>query len=500
MATGIEGPGWCDPGLDVRGGRYPLAVESAVLRMVDVLVPGVSTLTRSARYFSLYWALADYADRHDLDAVGCRELVRRCEVALAWLSMTHGTRSMHGVDRVVSLLAKGNSETMAELGAGSYSPRTWGFWSQYGGPCVTLGAVSVTNRALRPGRVRCPGEVSGLFAALFDLCRAHPVREEDLAELVGLGEDIGPESVDAAWVRDLLLGRSEDARSGKGNAETRWAAFRVLGRCVQLADSGVGARWTEMLRQSVAYGEHLDTDPVLAREPRAQAWRGTLLRHRTVGAWRVLWAELVGTVQKSGAGLRKDDLHEWIRESVPDSTVRQLVDDLPDTIDARGRPARAEDQVESRGGLIGSRLAVLLLGAQRDAELSGAALEAFRGGRRDTKQFLDPRWVRHQRDTHLDRSVGDLACVLVDDMLAQSQRVALRKARLDRSTGQLTMFTKLHRREDVYFTTGGAEGRGNVGLRIEQLGALATQLGVFDLADSGAASVTARGRRELELP
>ena len=69
--------------------------------MVDTLVPGVSTLTRSARYFSLYWALADYAGRHDLDAAACRQLVLRSEVALAWLSNTYGTGSAHGVDREI---------------------------------------------------------------------------------------------------------------------------------------------------------------------------------------------------------------------------------------------------------------------------------------------------------------------------------------------------------------------------------------------------------------
>ncbi|MFI6168537.1 hypothetical protein ACIBCN_17295 [Nocardia sp. NPDC051052] len=54
IATSIEGPLWCEPGLGFRSGRYPLAVESPVLSMVDKLVPGVSTLTRIARYYALY--------------------------------------------------------------------------------------------------------------------------------------------------------------------------------------------------------------------------------------------------------------------------------------------------------------------------------------------------------------------------------------------------------------------------------------------------------------
>jgi hypothetical protein len=81
----VEGPAWCAPGLATRSGVYPLAVEQPVMRMVSLLVPGVTTLTTIARYFSLYWALADFADSHDFDVTACRALVRNAEVALAWL-------------------------------------------------------------------------------------------------------------------------------------------------------------------------------------------------------------------------------------------------------------------------------------------------------------------------------------------------------------------------------------------------------------------------------
>lgn len=54
----VEGPGWSAPGVTDRTSRYPLAVETPVLRMVNVLVPGISTLSSSTRHFALYWALA----------------------------------------------------------------------------------------------------------------------------------------------------------------------------------------------------------------------------------------------------------------------------------------------------------------------------------------------------------------------------------------------------------------------------------------------------------
>lgn len=83
----VDGPAWCAPGLDTKGSRFPLRVEAPVMNLVDVLVPGVSTMTSNSRYFSLYWALADYAHDQDFDTLTCRTVLRRAEVALAWASV-----------------------------------------------------------------------------------------------------------------------------------------------------------------------------------------------------------------------------------------------------------------------------------------------------------------------------------------------------------------------------------------------------------------------------
>lgn len=89
MTADVEGPLWCAPGLVERAGRYPLAVEAPVMAGVDVLAPGVSTLTAYARYYSLYWAIAAHADAHGLDREACRRLVRRAAVGLAMISQAH---------------------------------------------------------------------------------------------------------------------------------------------------------------------------------------------------------------------------------------------------------------------------------------------------------------------------------------------------------------------------------------------------------------------------
>jgi hypothetical protein len=58
----VEGPQWSRSGLDVAAGRYPLSVERHVMRMVDHLVPGVTTVTPHARYYALHGLVAAHAD------------------------------------------------------------------------------------------------------------------------------------------------------------------------------------------------------------------------------------------------------------------------------------------------------------------------------------------------------------------------------------------------------------------------------------------------------
>lgn len=85
MTADIHGPAWALEGLGVRSGRYPLAVEGPVMRAVDRLVPGVSTVTRYIRYHSMYAAIAAHAGQNAWDIAACRQSVRRSEVLLAAL-------------------------------------------------------------------------------------------------------------------------------------------------------------------------------------------------------------------------------------------------------------------------------------------------------------------------------------------------------------------------------------------------------------------------------
>lgn len=92
-------------GIEQRSGRYPLRVEAPVLRAAELLVPGISSVTRYVRYYALYAALGAHAAEHDLDDAASLRLLRRSEVVLAGVSRTHDDPETwpgmaHAVDEV----------------------------------------------------------------------------------------------------------------------------------------------------------------------------------------------------------------------------------------------------------------------------------------------------------------------------------------------------------------------------------------------------------------
>jgi hypothetical protein len=142
-------------------------------------------------------------------------------------------------------------------------------------------------------------------------------------------------------------------------------------------------------------------------------------------------------------------------------------------------------------------IGVLLLGGFRLEHLDGEVLSAFLGGSAQRRVYLDPHWVRGQYTEYRSRSLGDFACALVDDMLAQSHRVALRKMRIE-SNGQMILPTKLHEREGRWFAES-AESGANIGVRAYQVGQICNQLGMFTETD-GVPAVTEAGCQLLGLP
>ena len=150
--------------------------------MVNTLVPGVSTLTDTVRYFSMYWAIGEFADRKKCDASESLTLIRRAEVALAWASLLEPVsgRGLHGADTLGGLLKKGKTDGLADTGPGSYSPRTWGYWSQYKGSAVVLGLATTERDALRSGPRECPAAIRDMFRPLLEIVDSRSPTHDDV--------------------------------------------------------------------------------------------------------------------------------------------------------------------------------------------------------------------------------------------------------------------------------------------------------------------------------
>ncbi|GAA2792450.1 hypothetical protein [Crossiella cryophila] len=188
----------------------------------------------------------------------------------------------------------------------------------------------------------------------------------------------------------------------------RRASLRMLARAAQLLPEAED--WQEAAEQAVAYDTHLTEDPVLRGLEAAQTWRGILLRRHSADAWRRWWATLAD----------HPDPHELTTQSLPDVTVAAFTADLPPHTDPQGHPAPAELTLTRRPPIPGA-LAVLLIGARRAESLRGKAKAAFLG---ETGVYLDPGFVAHRAESH--QSLRALGRQLVEDMLAQAHRIAVR--------------------------------------------------------------------------
>ena len=506
MTAVIDGPAWSAPGLVPHDNRYPLKVETAVQRAVTLLLPGVSTASEFVRYYALYAALAAHAEDHGLDGEECRELVRRSEVVLAGVSMLDEKASAswvraHGVDGVRPWFGDG-LDVRGAVNIGnekhSYSSRKSGFWGSYGGPSQILGTVAMEDNAFRVGRHTCPARVRELFAPLFSAARHDRLSRPELEGL----RPVGPQSTEwpeIPWLLDLFTATrkgTHEPGQWQPDDRRRRATIRMLGRATVLYGTDTSLTWTAMVESAVVFSDAPQNDPVLADIGEAAAWRGALLRNYSISAWRRLWAALVRTIGQAddSADRSAEDLQTWLAGQMPDMTVRAFMADLPPGMIGR-HPAPAEWTVladgSTRDPLTNVRL--LLLGSRRAQDLDGEARTVFLGRQ---SEILNPLWMAGCIREFEDRPLRDLAVRLVNDMLAQARRVALDKMRPD-AGGRLQVYSRIHERNGRYYKTRD-EGDTTIGTRLEVMAGIAVQLGLIDVADDDAATVTGKGSAVLE--
>ncbi|MFE1291767.1 hypothetical protein [Streptomyces sp. NPDC058751] len=450
------------------------------MRMVDHLVPGVTAVTPHARYYALHGLVAAHADANGLTASVAQTLLRRAEVALAAVSFAHHPQALewlpraHGVDALARRLHTG-TVAVAEAeapGKDGYVRNSWGFWGPYAGSEISLGILD-------PGPMPTPGPrldktaVRDGLGELLDLAAEDTLYVDDL---VSLGDRLcvcaGGDRPDGAWVANLMCEHGASAGAGS-RSTTRRQTIQLLARVV--ATHPV-VRFTRDVGHVLAFGDFLTTDAVTSDIDTAAAWRGVMLRNYSVGAWRRLWSWLVEQIDGL---LPIEELADRFAEELPDMTVDAFLSSLPATQSTTGAPLPAEHDLRWAGDPLPlAELRVLATSARRVDELTGRVRDAFLGQR---GVELGPEWVQRRLDEARPMKLRVVARRLTYDLVARSQRIALAKARR-RANGTLWLPTRLHERGGLLYRTS-QEGRGDVGLRLDQLGTVLATCGVLHFQD-----------------
>ena len=488
----LQGPAWSAPGLEIAAGRYPLSVERHVMRMADLLVPGVTTVTPHGRYYALHALIADEAERRGFSDGETQRLLRRAEVALAAVSWSHedgdtGLPRAHGTDALAWRLHTGLIDVAeaSQPGQTGYVRSSWGFWPPYSASEISLGVLAPGGMP-KPGPNCDAAAVRDGLGDLLDLAERSELVVDELGSYGALCVCAGGDAADGRWLAGLLCGGPEaDPRSPEG---TRRETIRLVTRVMETHHVG---NVTDDVGPVVAFGDFATHDEVISSLAATAVWRGVILRNYSVGAWRRLWSWLVEQVK----GLtRYQDVEDRFADQLPAISVQAFLDQLPPTQTPSGDPAPAEQQLRASDLILPYReLSVLAVNARRVHELDGHVRDAFFGDRRGVD--LAPEWTERRFAASPSMSLQDFARQLTADLLARARRVALAKA-VRRPDGTLWLPTRLHERGEWLFKTSD-EGRGDVGLRLDQLTSVLAGAGVVHRVD-GTWRVTSAGEALLD--
>lgn len=481
----VAGPAWSLPGLEQTQGRFPLGVEAHVLRMVDMLVPGVTSATRLARYYSLHGLVWAEAERQKLNLEEALDLMRRCEVVLGGVSVLHdhewSMSEPHGAEPIERHIARsGHLDVKSMSRPGGYVTGTWGFAGAYFGAERILGIIgpAASGEPPPPGP-RCNEELlRDELGQIVEMAQNDLLQRAQLEEMRSLCACRAARSSDGAWLREVFLRPSPVEDLAQAD-DARRATARLLATAVDVDGK---APIHSMFRRVLAYGEPQDP----GQPPEAAAWRGILLRNHSVSAWRRLWSWLVDQLDPDGTP--RDQVADLMAGELPDISVEQFLEELPPTSSGSALLG-PEENLLTQGRSVEATLKMLALGVRRLTELEGEALRAFA---KDDDRALGPVWVKEQLDAAVDadRSLRQFARDLVDRLFDRAERIALQRTVLRQ--GVVHNPARIRERDNLLFRLSG-EGWGDIGTRVGPLGQVLMGSGVFSESD-GRWQVTDEGR------
>lgn len=483
------GPLWTDGDGGRYAGRYPLAVERHAMAQIGHLLPGITTVTPHARYYSLHAAVFARAREKGLDDASTRRLLRRAEVLIGAVSIVHGQadptahagmRSPHGSDHLAPRVTSG-ADLDALSAEGAYAQAEWGFWGPYVASEFAMGLLATEGKRTVDGPNTDRGALRNGFAGLFELASQPFVSSDELSAAEHLCICGARASADGHMLQRVLVPKSSPAMH---HDDRRAQTLRMLIRLTDLASDAE----TRPLSQTLAFGDARD-DAVLRALDVFPAWTGVVLRTFMVAAWRNLWQYLVGSVE---GFMAVEALGDVFADTLPTGLLREFVGSRPRGLDG-ARPVGGEFTPEVKAlGVAEATLSHLVIGAGRSGRLDERTQAYFEGARAERYQQLTPSWMHDRLTEWADRPLRDFAVWLTHQLVARAERIALMKASFDDSTGRFRIPTRVFVR-DGYVFKDSEEAGGGVALRWDSAFEVMAGVGLVARAD-GRWIVTDAGR------
>ncbi|MDQ0826915.1 hypothetical protein QFZ60_003088 [Arthrobacter sp. B2I5] len=484
----VKGPAW-GGGLDGRyPGRYPLSVERHVLRSVGELLPGVTTVTRNARYYSLHSYTALQAKARGMTASESLEFLRRSETLIAAISILHEGQHAwlprpHGADYLESRIKDGlNLGQLSRPGA--YAGRSIGYRGQYQASEMLLGLLPTGNSQVTAFDT---SRLDDGFRGLYELTREEHVSEEQLRTNCHLCVCGSRTESDGAVLRELLLAQGSQPET---DHDKRRQTVRMVLRLIQL---GSPTSINTELVDSLNYSPVVHHDELLLQLDAVQAWQGVTLRNRSVSAWRALWAGLVEAVP----GLcHRSQFPAPLVDVLPNVSVGGYVRSFPPvwTPDGTAHPAELEQPAACESDME-AFMATILLGSLRLAGIPDHVKPYFES-KNDSLQEMSPTWLLDRVHEWDGRPLKDFARHIVELLLRRANRLSLRKARFDASTGSIKIPTRIFFRDDLVFKDSN-EGGGSVSLRLAPLVHILSGIDLLVRDENEQWQITDRGAEAL---
>jgi hypothetical protein len=491
LPTLVEGPSWGVAGTSGAVVLNPLRVENSIFSVVDRLLPGVISTTPHARYLGLHGFVRQEAKSRQLIGSEAINLMRSCEVVIAAVSHYHDPHDVvvpeaHGESAVRGLLEADGSLDVAKVSAkGKYSQAVSGFYGTYRGPEIVLGIID-------PGPDQDPADryedsvVRPALEEVLELAGRQRISADELRSASQLCP-CAARGDEAEWLREIVGGTAGGDAYAIAD-EARHDTARIIATTIGSVGPHVDAL-AATVRSSVSYGAPLDQG-VYAGIELAEAWRGLMLRSRSVGAWRNLWFWIVRELSEPHTAMAIADA--FAAEFPRDWTVSDLTTSLvPGIVGDVLLPVEEDLRAAQPGPHPLTELQLLAAGVRRLDELTGRAQKVLAG---DDIDDLGPLWVKEELDSHAQRPLRSWAAELVERLLWRSQRIAMWKMDL-RNPNIPRLPAQVIERDGVWRQQMRA-GDGEPGMRIPRLISMLTGAGALG-SDGQSWWLTQEGTRFL---